>query len=580
MSFQRFKISGLILFCFLAITPCSYGQNSVADSIELSKAGKNAKADEIYFDALKAIMHEDDRQAVTLLKEFTELKPNVSAGWYELSKLSLGDKNLDKASEYVKKALDLDPENKWYKEEYATILANLGSFIDAAKLMAELAKSVPQDKNYPLLAADYYQRAKKYDEALSWIDKALVRNANDEEILMQKVQIYLAMSKTELAADVVNQLIVREPKNGKYYKWLGDLYDNNKMPGKATDVYKQAMKIVPGDVAVQYGLARHYLLIGDTASYRSIIKSAIENKEIDAETQLSMLTEHLQTLPSDSIVASEGVPIVRQLISQHPDDPQVLLLYGELMEGSNKRDSATLIYKRVVAIKPGKFEYWEKLLNGLTDKKDADTLVRYSEKAMRLFPNVAVVSYYNSIGYMNKKDYPHAIAAIKRAIDIQPETDKQVLGQMYSLLADLYHSNKQDDLSDKAFVKALEFNPSDPSVLNNYSYYLSERGVKLEEAEKMSQKSLDLRPNEGTFLDTYGWVQYKKGNYLKAKDFVERAIKLAGEKADATLYDHLGNICYQLNEKDKAVEYWKISKEKGGDDPLIDKKISEGKLYE
>ncbi len=580
MNFNQFKISGLIFFCILAINPCSYAQNGVPDSIELSHAGKNAKTDEIYFEALKALMHDDDRQATALLQQFIAVRPEVSSAWYELSKLSYNDKNIDKAEEYIKKALSLDPENKWYKEELATLLADRGSYLEAAKIIAELARSMPQDKSYPRYAADYFQKAKKYEEALSWIDKALLRNANDEEILMQKVQLYLAMNKTEKAAEVIRQLIVKQPKNGKYYKWLGDLYDNNKMPEKATEVYEQAKQILPDDVAVQYGVARHYLLIGDTVSYRSFIKNAISNKEIDAETQLQMLSEHLQTLPNDSVVAAEGLPIARQLVAQHPDDAQVLLSYGDLLEGNTKHDSAMMAYKRAVEVNPGKFEYWEKLLIGYTEKKDADSLIKYSGKAMRLFPNVAIISYFNSIGYMNKKDYPHAVAAIKRAIDMQPETDKPVLASMYSVLADIYHSNKQDDLSDKAFVKSLEFDPANPTVLNNYSYYLSERGVKLDEAEKMSQKSLDLRPDEGTFLDTYGWIQYKKGNYLKAKDFVERAIKIAGIKADATLYDHLGNICYQMNEKSKAVEYWKISKEKGGDDPLIDKKISEGKLYE
>jgi hypothetical protein len=42
----------------------------------------------------------------------------------------------------------------------------------------------------------------------------------------------------------------------------------------------------------------------------------------------------------------------------------------------------------------------------------------------------------------------------------------------------------------------------------------------------------------------------------------------------------LGNVYYKLGEKDKALENWKISKEKGNDDPQLDKKISEGKLYE
>ena len=97
----------------------------------------------------------------------------------------------------------------------------------------------------------------------------------------------------------------------------------------------------------------------------------------------------------------------------------------------------------------------------------------------------------------------------------------------------------------------------------------------------MSKKSLELRPEEATFLDTYGWILYRQGNFLKARDMVERAVKLMGDKADATLFDHLGNICFQLNEKEKAIEYWKKAKALGGgEDLFLDKKISEGKLYE
>ncbi len=163
---------------------------------------------------------------------------------------------------------------------------------------------------------------------------------------------------------------------------------------------------------------------------------------------------------------------------------------------------------------------------------------------------------------------------------MQPENDKQALENMYEVLADAYHSNKQDEQSDKAFDKALVLDPNNASVLNNYSYFLSERGKRLDEAEKMSKKSLELRPEEATFLDTYGWILYKKGEFEKAKEYVQQAINKMGPGADATLYDHLGDIYYKLNEKGKALEFWKTAKDKGADDSLIDKKIKEGKLYE
>ena len=151
---------------------------------------------------------------------------------------------------------------------------------------------------------------------------------------------------------------------------------------------------------------------------------------------------------------------------------------------------------------------------------------------------------------------------------------------MYSEVAEAYHLNKQYDLSDAAFEKALKLAPNEPTLLNNYSYYLSERNVRLDEAEKMSKRSLEISPRQATFLDTYGWILYQQKKYQEAKEYIQKAIDLSGPKADATLYDHLGNVYYKLSDKSKAIENWKISKEKGNDDPQIDKKISEGKLYE
>jgi Tfp pilus assembly protein PilF len=270
---------------------------------------------------------------------------------------------------------------------------------------------------------------------------------------------------------------------------------------------------------------------------------------------------------------------MEELVHQHPDDAQVLAAYGEFLMLNNRHDSAVLAYKKSLQIK-SEFNVWVRFLNVFADPQYADSMIKYSEKFMRLYPTQVDPHFFNALGHFNKKEYQAAINAINRAIDIQPENNKPALARLLAFQGDIYHENKQDDLSDKAFEKTLQLDPDNASVLNNYSYYLSERGKNLDEAERMSKKSLELQPDQATFLDTYGWILYKKGNYLKAKDYIEKAINMSGAKADATLYDHMGNICYKLNEKDKAVEYWKKAKEKGADGLLIDKKISEGKLYE
>lgn len=575
-------ISAALLLGISGISLSAYGQGVTitnGDTVE-STSGKTLRTDELYFDAIKARLHEDNKQAKELLEKFVAERTDVAAAYYELARIYNDEKNYDKATEYIKRAESITPGNKWYKEAHANVLAAQGEYLQAATMFGELAKSEPLDPGYPLMAAEYYERAQKYDFALVFLDLALQRNGDDEDILMHKVQIYLTQGNADKAASIIQQLISKDPDNGKYYKLLGELYDNSKMIDKATTVYEDALKKLPNDAAVQLGLAEHYLKMGDTTSYKSYLKKAITNSDIEVDDQLKLLSAYVQTIASDTIAAREAMPIIKSIVAQHPNDADVLAYYGEILENNDKKDSAAAAYKRSVEVKPSNFTVWGRLLGCYLERQYADSLIKYSAKAMKLFPNQAIVHFYNGVGHMNKKNYPVAIKAFNRAIDMQPDSDKEALGLMYSTLGDAYNSTKDYTHSDEAFDKALKIDPKNETVLNNYSYYLSERGVKLDEAETMSKKSLEVRPNEPTYLDTYGWILYKKGDYEKARTYVQKAIDLSGTKADGPLYDHLGDIYYKLNNRSKALDSWKTAKEKGSENPQIDKKISEGKLYE
>jgi tetratricopeptide (TPR) repeat protein len=574
------RLLSILYISLLVGSSTAYAQEQV-DTAEMTKIGRNARRDEIYFEAQKAKQKNDDEQAIKLFEQYAAKRPEVSAAQYELARLYYSEKKTEKAITAIKKAIELDAGNKWYKEEYAVILAEKGNYLEAAEQVAALADSDGDGQTYAIMAAEYYERAHKYNEAINYLDKAMARSSADAEVLQRKkMQLYLGLNDVNKAAGVVQEMISKDPRNGANYKLLGELYDNNKMPAKAADVYINAKKLLPNDPSIQMGMAEHALKTGDTALYKTYVKQAISNNTLEADEQVDLLRAYVQTFPDEQTSIKEGMPIIRELVTQHPDDAPILGFYGDFLEGINQHDSAVVYYKRSLAIKPSDFDGWRKLLSNLTERKDADTLVKYSEKAMRLFPNQALVSYFNGIGHYNKKEYIPAIKAINRAIEIQPENNRPIMAAMYSMLGDIYHTIKQDDKSDEAFQKALAMEPNDATVLNNYAYYLSERGAKLDSAEKMSKKSLELRPDEGTFLDTYGWILYKRGNYDKAREYIQKAIDKAGEHADATLYEHLGDIYFKLKEKDKAVESWRIAKQKGGGDPQLDKKINEGKLYE
>ena len=109
---------------------------------------------------------------------------------------------------------------------------------------------------------------------------------------------------------------------------------------------------------------------------------------------------------------------------------------------------------------------------------------------------------------------------------------------------------------------ALIYNPNNSVVLNNFSYYLSLRSDQLSEAKKMSEKSLIIEPNNGTYMDTYAWILFKLKKYDEAELWIKKAMKNL-TKVNSEIYEHCGDILFKLNKLDEAQKFWIKSQNSG-----------------
>jgi len=104
----------------------------------------------------------------------------------------------------------------------------------------------------------------------------------------------------------------------------------------------------------------------------------------------------------------------------------------------------------------------------------------------------------------------------------------------------------------------------------------------LDKAEQMIGRCLKMDPNNPTYIDTYAWVFFQKGNYSLAKFYIENAISNGGGD-HADLWDHYGDILFKLGNTEQAVEKWKEAlkiKDKSEDLSLLKKKIKDKMYYE
>lgn len=558
-------------------------QENSADIIDTNlisvESNRSVAAIDAFYEATRSRNKGDLDDAEKRLQQVLQLDPDASGAWFDLGRIHIAKKDFPEAEKHINKAIELEPDNIWYKEQYASLLMEQHDFKKAARIYEEIVEANDNNKEYLETLAYIYQRSGDTKAAIRTIDELLQIYNDDEELLEKKLQIYLNSNELESAEKVNNKLIQLAPNESKYYIRLAEMYNSNNQPDKAAEIYKKAETQFPDDPGIQLSLSDYYKSKGDSVRYRSYLRKVITNNSLDAPTQLTVLSRFFMDT-KDSADREFALELAGKIAAQNPEDASAQAAYGDMLAITGKTQKAAGPYKRSLEIDPANYSVWKNLLSVYLQDQMMDSVVVYSDKALKLFPNQAYLHYLKGVALNSTKEYKKAVNAIERAILMTPEENVAELADMNTLLGDIYNNMKDYKLADEKFDEALELAPDNATALNNYAYYLSVRGSRLDDAEKMSKRSLELAPDVPTFLDTYGWILYKQGDYKKAKEYIERAIDAEADNASGTLWEHLGDIYYKLGDKNKAYECWQKAKELGTENEDIDRKLKDRVLYE
>jgi tetratricopeptide (TPR) repeat protein len=135
-------------------------------------------------------------------------------------------------------------------------------------------------------------------------------------------------------------------------------------------------------------------------------------------------------------------------------------------------------------------------------------------------------------------------------------------------LARVHQMKGQKAKAEEEYQKILKDDPNDPLTNNNLGYDLAERNVKLDEAERLIRRAievdgvhrklqLDDEQENAAYLDSLAWVLFRKGKHQQALEIMERVIAMEQETASGEIWDHLGDIYAQVKQPAKAIEAWK-----------------------
>lgn len=531
----------------------------------------------IYINATKEKILGNQEKAIKLFQQALKIDQSSAAAHYELGLLYQKTEDLNAAYEEFKWAHQIDPSNYWYTLSYATILEIEGKKKEAIDVYLQLVDQFPSKVELRYELAKLLLEQNKVDQSIAQLNAIEKEIGVSEDISFLKQRIYLSDNDVEAAAKEIKSLIDAYPNTLNYYGLLSEIYMNNGEEKKAMEVYEQMQSIDPENYQVQFSIAQYYRRKGEKEKYIESIHAAYGNAKMNIDDKIKYLLATYQVNSNNRAQLLEGIQLSRIIAETHPNNAKSHALLADFLYFNNQAEEAKESYFKTIALDSSRFPVWNQLLVILSETNDSKNLLNYGKRAVDLFPNQPTVHLLYGLALFQKKEYDEALSIFKAGKEVV--IDNQALkSQLYSSIGDVYHAQEEHVASDEAYERALELDPNNVYVLNNYSYYLSLRKVQLEKAKKMSLKSNTLAPEQSSFLDTYAWILYQLEEYEEANVWIDKALKI--DQNSGVLLEHKGDILYQLGKEQEAVEYWKKAQEKGDGSDLLEKKITEQKLYE
>ncbi len=539
------------------------------------KGAKYVDFENFYNDGVKFYVLGNYAEAEANFTKAYQLYPDNAALNYMLGTLALSKNEEAKAISYALKASKADPQNKYYALLLARSYEQKLNAEEAIKVYKRIIAEIPNTEEHYFDLANLYIYQRNYSEALKIYIKIETIFGQSLELTRQKQQIYLRENKMDKAMEEGEKLMKVFPDDNDVKTSHAEFLYRNKREDEAIKILEEVVKNDPENPQSHLILADIYQMKGQKERGNKELEIVFQNSDMEINTKLKILEDYIRS-PKTEENKALCLKLAGLIVKAHPADARSYAAMGEAYLMAEKKEEAWKQFTKSKNIDGGNYNLWIQLINLDSELRKSDSLIGHTEEALETFPNQAMLWLYNGNGYSLKKDYTKALESYEEGKKLAG-TNQELKNYFNMQLGDNYNNIKDYAKSDAAYEEVLKFDRNNDHVLNNYSYFLSLRKEKLQDAKDMSERLVKNHPTEATYLDTYAWVLYMMKDYAGAKKYLETAIL---NSSNGTIVEHYGDVLYQLGEKEKAVEQWKIARKLGETSEFIDKKIAEGKLYE
>lgn len=456
------------------------------------------------------------------------------------------------------------------------------------------------------------------EAALHESTRALEAEPNEVKTLLLHAGILDSLDRGAEAIPFYEKVLEREPSAIDGYLILSGLHLKLNQPGEAIAVLKRYVQRVPNDPLVLYFLGRAYEAAEDLPTAEETIKRAYElNPE-----NLALGADYARILVRRSKI-KPAKTVCRHILERDPQNIIARKILGSLLISENQLDEAleqlrlledieedpteTRFKIALIHLQQKRFSEAERELQLLIAQQPEHSAARYylatifasTNRVPLALDQIAQIPSTNELyakangfgSFICKEagNLSCALESIKKAYEADQGQSPQLFTFYISILREAKQFSEARTLLEAAIEKQpeaydlrydyvmtlhdlgeigaafkeaqaiIEAEPEHPESLNFVAYIMAEREEDLATAENLIRRAIQLRPREGYFHDTLGWVLLKRGQAKEAIIELRHAVELLPR--DATILEHLADaqaIGGELTESsatyDRAIE--------------------------
>ncbi len=508
-----------LLFCFESFSYASYnGYKSYIKGLLALKKGK-------------------PEVAISEYERTLSYDPDATTVYKDLALVYLQQGDVTKALDSAKKLQEAENDNVKTQMFLGSFYLSINEMLLAKQSWERVLELEPENEMATVYLAAYYYSDNKLKESIDYWTKFLEQQPESAEGYFQLglTQEKLGMLDEALQSYKKVNEIKSEAQEG--YLARARIYENKKEYKLAIQEYKEYSKLFSGNVAILTYLGKCYF----------------EEKKY-----------------------SEAEEVVLKAKEVAPNNVILNYLLGMIYEKQGKIDEAIDVFEYIVKLEPTASNY-TRLGYYYALKQNYKSAEKQFDKALEKEPLNSEILYLAGLNYIDSKKFEKARDVLEESLYLRPDF---VDTKFYLALS--YDKLKNFNKTEQLLKEIIEVDPDNVKALNYLAYSYTEKTIHLDEAEEMLMRVLKLQPNVPAYLDSMGWLYYKKRNYELAEKYIFAAANAQPKVFDRDIYEHLGDISIELKKLSQswlayAVAYDLGSKTAKKKLNLLDKKFAQEK---